>query len=297
MTRLPTRANARPERLRLAGLALAVSLSAVLAGGRSSAAAAPLARAPDGRPLIMTFDDEFNAFRPWRNGQGVWRTTFRDGRSADAFDLRTIKGNKEAELYVDPEFAPAGRPLGLDPFKVRGGVLDITAEPAPPPARAALRGYRYVSGLITTQPSFRQTYGYFEMRARLPAGKGVWPAFWLLPADFSWPPEIDVMESVGDPSKYYVTVHSKVMKDGGTEVPIAPGAFHTFAVSWDPKNLVWYVDGREVKRLPTPPDLNKPMFMLANVALGGDWAGQPDASTPFPATLSIDYIRAYRFAP
>ena len=59
--------------------------------------------------------------------------------------------------------------------------------------------------------------------------------------------------------------------------------------------LAWFVDGREVKRQPTPPDMHKPMYMLANVALGGDWAGAPDATTPFPARLRIDYIRAYRF--
>ena len=134
------------------------------------------------------------------------------------------------------------------------------------------------------------------MRARLPRGKGVWPAFWLLPADLAWPPEIDVMESVGDPSKVYMTAHSKLAKDGGTEARVTPDAFHTYAVSWDARELVWFIDGREVKRLPTPPDLNKPMYLIANVALGGDWAGLPDATTPFPAHYAIDFIRAYRFA-
>lgn len=272
-------------------LLLALTLGAC-APPRASAAAGPLKTSPDGRPLALAFDDEFDSFRPWIGGKGVWRTTYKDGRAADEFDLRTLKGNKEAQLYVDPGF----QRLGLNPFHVANGVLEIRAEPAPQGAQAALRGYRYVSGVITTQPTFSQTYGYFEMRAKLPRGKGVWPAFWLLPADLSWPPEVDIMESVGDPSKYYVTYHSNAAKDGGTEVPITPDAFHVFAVSWDSKDVVWFVDGREVKRLPTPPDMHKPMFMVANVALGGDWAGQPDASTPFPASLSIDYIRAYRFA-
>jgi hypothetical protein len=278
---------------KLAALGLALALAACLKAPSTAAATAPLSRSPDGRPLVMTFSDEFDSFRRWSNGKGVWRTTYRDGHAADEFDVRTLKNNKEVELYVDPEFAH----LGLDPFRVRGGMREIRAEPAPPQAQAALRGYRYVSGLITTQPSFSQTYGYFEMRAKLPAGKGVWPAFWLVPKDLSWPPEVDIMESVGDPSKYYVTYHSNVAKDSGTEVPIAPEQFHTFAASWDARNVIWYVDGREVKRLPTPPDMHKPMFMVANLALGGDWAGSPDATTPFPATYSIDYIRAYRFAP
>jgi len=279
---------------KLAALGLALALTACLKGPSTAAAAtAPLSRSPDGRPLTVTFSDDFDSFRRWSGGKGVWRTTYKDGKAADEIDIRTLKNNKEVELYVDPEFAH----LGLDPFRVRGGVLEIRAEPAPLEARASLHGYRYVSGLITTQPSFSQTYGYFEMRAKLPAGKGAWPAFWLLPQDFSWPPEVDVMESVGDSSKYYVTYHSNAAKDSGTEVPISPGEFHTFAVSWDAKQVVWFVDGREVKRLPTPADMHKPMFMVANLALGGDWAGYPDATTPFPVTFSIDYIRAYRFAP
>lgn len=277
-------------------------VGAVLAAAALSAAGpslgAPLARSPDGRALTLTFDDEFDSFQPWRAGHGVWRTTFRAGGRANDFNVRTLKHNGELQLYVDPDFAPDGRPLGLDPFRVRDGVLEIAASPAPPEVTDDLRGYRYISGLITTQPSFRQTYGYFEMRAKLPRGKGVWPGFWILPADLSWPPEVDIMENIGDPTKVYLTLHSGAApRDPGTQVRLTPNAFHVFALSWDPDELVWFVDGREVKRLPTPPDMHKPMYMLANVALGGGWAGAPDASTPFPAVLSIDYIRAYRFAP
>lgn len=292
------RTRPSPQRLRssrpgLAALVVALAATACLRGAPSAEAAAapPLLESPDGRPLTLTFADDFKEFRPYANGKGVWRTTYKDGRAADEFELRTLKGNKEVQLYVDPEFMR----LGLNPFRIVDGHLEIRAEPAPPQAQASLRGYRYVSGLISTQPSFSQTYGYFEMRAKLPAGKGLWPAFWLLPEDLSWPPEVDIMESVGDPSKYYVTYHSAAARDSGTETPIAPNAFHVFAVSWDRENVVWYLDGREVKRLPTPADMHKPMFMIANLALGGDWAGYPDATTPFPATYEIDYIRAYRF--
>jgi beta-glucanase (GH16 family) len=286
-----------PSGGRMAALGLALTVAACLRATPPAAAATPpLAKAPDGRPLSVTFDEEFNSFRPWVDGKGVWRTTYRDGQAADPFDIRTIKGNKEVELYVDPDFAPTGRKLGLNPFRVANGVLEIRADKTPAGDLAALRGYRYTSGVITTQPSFSQTYGYFEMRAKLPPGKGVWPAFWLVRQDLSWPPEVDIMESIGDPSEFYATLHSNNLKDPGTKVAISPGDFHTFAFSWDPKTLVWYVDGREVKRMATPPDMHKPMFMIANLALGGDWAGFPDASTPFPATYRIDYIRAYRFA-
>jgi len=294
------RRSAAPRLARVL-LSPALALSLAAAAPPPAAAAAPLARAPDGRPLQVTFQDEFASFRPWRSGRGVWRTTFKDGRSDDPFELRTLRGNKELQLYVDPAMPAAGgaraeRAVALDPFVVRDGMLEILARPTPPGLAQHLGGFRYTSGLITTQPSFSQTYGYFEMRARLPRGKGVWPAFWLLPADLSWPPELDVMESIGDPAYIWTTAHSNLDKTPGIKHQISPDVFHTFAVSWDARQLVWFVDGREVGRQPTPPDMHKPMYMLANLAIGGDWPGAPDASTRFPARMSIDYIRAYRFA-
>lgn len=300
--------------IRAAGLAFALA-ACMKAGPPAEAATGPLTRTPDGRALQLAFADEFDSFRPWRNGQGVWRTTFRDGRDDrdDDFNLRTLKWNKEVQLYVDPDMRghegkhgdhePAARrivdgaPLGLNPFRVQGGMLEIRFDKAPAALADKLGGFEYVSGLITTQPSFTQTYGYFEMRAKLPRGKGLWPAFWLLPADLSWPPEIDIMENVGDPSKVYMTLHSNAAKVEGKEHPVSPGEFHTYAVSWDKDQVVWFVDGREVRREKTPADMHKPMYMLANIASGGDWAGTPDATTPLPATLTIDFIRAYRFAP
>jgi beta-glucanase (GH16 family) len=104
------------------------------------------------------------------------------------------------------------------------------------------------------------------------------------------------MESIGDPSVAYVTAHSTVRKFKGVEVRLEPDEFHTFALSWDPETLIWYVDGREAARAPTSEDMHKPMFLLANLAVGGNWPGAPDASTEFPARYVIDYIRAYRFA-
>jgi beta-glucanase (GH16 family) len=259
----------------------------------AAASQGPLTVSPDGRRLRLTFDEEFDRFDRWAGGHGRWRTVYRDGRSADPFELRTLRGNKELQLYVDPDLK-----AGLDPFQARSGVLEITAQPMPQPLVGKLGGFRYASGLITTQPSFAQAYGYFEMRARLPRGKGLWPAFWLLPADLSWPPELDVMESIGDPGRVYATAHSKALERPTTELHVTdPDAFHVYAVSWDPKQIAWFIDGREVKRQPTPPDMNKPMYILANLAVGGNWPGAPDATTRWPARMSIDYIRAYRFAP
>ncbi|HVV66177.1 MAG TPA: glycoside hydrolase family 16 protein [Rhizomicrobium sp.] len=266
-----------------------------LSAAPARASEAPLSHAPDGRRLVLTFKDDFNDFRMLGAPSGVWRTTFGDGAWL-GMDGRTLPNNGELELYVDPLYADAEGAIGLDPFAVRDGHLEIRAAPTPRRLLARLAGHRYVSGMISSQPTFRQTYGYFEMRAKIPSGRGLWPAFWLLPADLSWPPEIDVMESVGDASRIYSTAHSNLRPAVDIDARVAADAFHSYAVSWDPRMLVWYVDGRKIGEEPTPPDLNKPMYMIANLAVGGDWPGAPDKTTAFPAILSIDYIRAYRFA-
>ena len=272
---------------------VAASLALGLACASASELNGPLKTAPNGRPLVLTFSDDFNTFRRFDGHSGVWRTTYGDGNQ-QGLDKRSLPNNGELELYVDPDV------LGLNPFKIRDGVLEISAEPTPPELRPRLNNYRYMSGMITTQPSFFQTYGYFEIRAKLPAGKGLWPAFWLLPEDQSWPPEIDVLEVLGDnTSKLYTTVHyGKENTSHGidTSVPDMSAGFHTYAVLWEPDFITWYFDGRQVFRHPTPPDMHKPMFMTANLAVGGNWPGAPAASTRFPATYAIDYVRAYRFA-
>ncbi|MGZ6011852.1 MAG: glycoside hydrolase family 16 protein, partial [Caulobacteraceae bacterium] len=183
------------------------------------------------------------------------------------------------------------------PFKAHDGQLDLVAEPATPKVQAEIGGRPYTSGLISSQPSFAQAYGYFEAKVKLPKGKGLWPAVWMLPADFGWPPEIDIMESIGNPLQAFMTVHSGPVPTKGVEVHPSSDGFHTYAVAWDAQNVVFYLDGVETQRMATPADMHKPMYVVANLALGGDWAGTPDASTAFPARFSIRYIRAYRFAP
>lgn len=281
----------------LAALALVATLAIghARAEGADPGSAPPLARAPDGRPLALTFSHDFHEFDADLRDGRVWRTTFGNG-SADGVDQRSLPSNGELQLYVDPRYgAQIGDP-GLNPFHVGDEGLDIVAQPASPALASKLAGRRYVSGLISSQPSFSQLYGYFEVRARLPQGKGLWPALWLLPADLSWPPEIDMVESIGDPLTIYASTHSGAEPTYTKQVRLADGGFHTFAVSWDAQNVVWYVDGAEVARHPTPADMHKPMFFLANLAVGGTWPGAPDASTHFPAKLTLKYVRAYRFA-
>jgi beta-glucanase (GH16 family) len=139
------------------------------------------------------------------------------------------------------------------------------------------------------------------MRAKLPKGRGLWPAFWLLATDRSWPPEIDVMEVLGhEPSKLYTTLHTA---ETGTNtrsdipahnIPDSSAGFHTYAVEWGPADIVFYFDDKEIARRPTPADMHKPFFMLINLAVGGGWPGSPTASTVFPAVYEIDWVRAYK---
>jgi beta-glucanase (GH16 family) len=250
-------------------------------------AATPLTESPDGRPLTLVFADNFRSSDAWTGQSGIWKSTVGAGSRPDG-DRYSVPNSGEPDVL-------STRVRGRNPRSVNKGVLEIAASPTPNAASTSPADYPYISGLITTQPSFSQTYGYFEMRAQLPQGSGLWPAFWMLPQDQSWPPEIDVVESVGDPGRVYMTAHSRFGKSEAVEARITPRAFHVFAVSWDDRQLIWYIDGVEIGRVPTPADMHKPMYLLANLAVGGSWPGAPDTATRPEAKLMIDYIRAYRF--
>lgn len=242
--------------------------------------------------LRQTFNDDFVFFasapdgRNPATGAAVWSTTF------PWHGERTLPAMHEDDYFSDPT-------VGVDPFRVHNGVLGITAAPKD----GLPNGLRYASGLITTKTTFEQVYGYFEMRAELPKGAGFWPAFWLLPADMSWPPEIDIVEMLGgDPTTYYGTVHSNAtgvhtsIGSGGIAAPDLSAGYHTFGLSWRADEIRWYLNGKEVFSSPTPPDLvGKPMYLLANLAVGGQnsWPGPADGYTS--GTMHIDYIRAYQF--
>jgi beta-glucanase (GH16 family) len=268
------------------------------AHGQTAASASRLDRST----LRLTFEENFDEFRRFGEEKGRWRTVFGSG-GPRALSNRTLTNNKELQIYVEPEFAGSGgtAPLGLNPFSLSDGILTIEAKPIEDQKiRDLLWGYRYTSGLITSKFSFSQIYGYFEFRAKLPRGRGLWPAFWLVPVDGSWPPELDVMELLGhDPTTYVVTAHSRA---GGThartgkavKIPDASAEFHTYGLRWEPGELRWYFDDVEVARERTPADMHKPMYMLVNLAVGGTWPGNPDASTHFPARLMVDFVRAYR---
>ena len=178
--------------------------------------------------------------------------------------------------------------------------------------------FPWTSGMVTTggafanppNPTFSFRYGYAEMRARLPAGHGFWPAFWLLPASGAWPPEIDIMEEQGaQPHRDYTTVHFSTpsRKDdsigGYYDGPNLTQGYHVYAIDWEPGVLTWYLDGtarftvtaRQIEaqggKFP-----RTPMYVLVNLAIGG-WVSPPNKHTPSPASMTIGYVRVWNRRP
>ncbi len=246
--------------LRLGGLLTgAIVLASIVALALKSISAQS---APDCQP---TFHDDFN-------GSQI---------DTSRWNIAYPSGKTESQFY-----AP-------DAFELSNGVLHIKAD------RRPQQGYRYSSGIITTQHTFSQQYGYFEIRAKVPQGQGLWPAFWLLHTGLSPWMEIDIFEILGhNPSKVYLSNHwpDAANKLQGLTRPFTgpdfSTGFHIFAVDWRPNYLAWYVDG--VKWAETDQHVPaEPMFILANLAVGGKWPGYPDPTTPFPAYFDIDYIRVY----
>jgi beta-glucanase (GH16 family) len=239
----------------------------------------------------------------------AWTLVFRDEFRASGLNLRvwhtcfwwastvcSIQSNDELELY------------GPENVSVEDGVMRLRAE-----SRDAVawhgRTYHYASGMAMTggrldekPPGFKFAYGYAEARVRVPSGRGLWPAFWMLPASYGSRPEIDVMEILGhSPSVQNMNLHY-VNRWGGhgdagaTWVgPDFSEGWHTFGVDWQPTEIVWYVDGVERWRFSDASVIpREPMYLLLNLAVGGRWAGMPDSSTTFPSYLDVDYVRVWQ---
>jgi len=168
----------------------------------------------------------------------------------------------------------------------------------------------YTSGRITTKGKHEFTYGRMEIRAKLPEGQGIWPALWMLGANFAsagWPAcgEIDIMELLGQtPSVVHGTLHwnsgGHQMQGGLYELPAGKfsSGFHTFTLIWTPNGFKWLVDQHEYLFINKaqvsafPFDLSQ--FFIFNVAVGGNWPGNPDETTLFPQHMIVDYVRVYQ---
>lgn len=267
---------------------------ALIFRGRAPAAftAADFALPQSALALRPSFADEFTSFASSPTGldgagRAVWQSTLMWGG-------RNLPRNQEAQLYGDAS-------LGLDPFTPNpqgSGSLDITARPV----GGLPAGLTHVSGVINARELLVQTYGYFEMTAQLPAGAGFWPAFWLLRADAVWPSELDALEMLGNaPGRSYGALHTQAggvvsattFSHAGEDLSLG---MHRFGVAWRPDQVKWYLDGTELFAMATPADMHSPMYMLANLAVGGvgSWPGASDGLSS--ATMTIDSIKAWQFA-
>jgi beta-glucanase (GH16 family) len=172
----------------------------------------------------------------------------------------------------------------------------------------------YTSARLLTKGRFEQRYGRFEARIKIPFGQGIWPAFWMLGNDIDtvgWPAcgEIDIMENIGkEPAIVHGTLHGPGYSGGNPltgSYSLANGQkfaddFHLFAVEWDPNEVRFYVDSTlyQTKRVTDVPSgsrwvFDHPFFIILNVAVGGNWPGNPDDSTTFPQTMTVDYVKVY----
>lgn len=230
----------------------------------------------------------------------VWNDEF-TGTSIDtakwSFDLGTGApaltgwGNNELQYYTSN---PANA-------SIINGKLCITA------IKESYQGSAYTSARIQTKLKGDWTYGRFEIRAKLPKGKGVWPAIWMLPTDnyygvWAASGEIDIMELLGhEPAKVYGTIHfggawpDNQNSSGNYTLPKGDFSddFHIFAVEWDKNGISWYVDSTCYYVTPHQQPFDKRFYLIMNVAVGGNWPGNPDGSTVFPVRMEVDYVRVY----
>jgi beta-glucanase (GH16 family) len=234
----------------------------------------------------MLLDDEFDKSSL---DTKIW---YRCYSWAQASKGCTNGGNLELEWYRSSHVTLAA------------GNLNLTATAQPQ------HGHPYTSGMVSTggdpngSSTFSYKYGYAEIRAKLPHGPGMWPAFWIVPSNRTWPPEIDFMEYQGiQPRIDYVTTHwgkdnhqSSTAVDTG--VDLSQG-YHTYGCDWEPDRITWYFDGRVIKTFTERAGIpHQPMYVLLNLAIGGWVKGQlqPNPSD-FPATFSIEYVRIWARKP
>ncbi|MGX1267332.1 beta-glucanase (GH16 family) [Streptomyces phaeoluteigriseus] len=262
--------------------------------------APPLPSDPANPPRLV-WSDEFDGAANSRPDASKWRPDPGTGP------------NNELEYYTDRNAALDG-----SGHLVMEARREATAGSSCP--RDPLSGSgtcQYTSARMNTGATFQFTYGRVEARIKVPKGNGLWPAFWMMGADFltgrPWPynGEVDIVEVLGkDVKTAYSTVHAPAYNGGGgIGAPYTlPGNadfsddFHTWAADWNSKGITYSLDGRtvfsldkdEVERTRGPWIFDHPHYMILNLAVGGDWPGPTDAGTPFPSKMLVDYVRVYQ---
>lgn len=239
----------------------------------------------------------------------VWADEFSlpDGSAPDsrrwAYDTGASGwGNNEWQYYTSR----------TNNARIENGHLVIEAR------KESFSGADYTSARLKTQGKASWRYGRIEARIQIPRGQGIWPAFWMLGTNITsvgWPKcgEIDVLENIGrEPTTVHGTVHGPGYSGGdgiGGAFSLSNNAafaddFHVYAVEWTTNSIQWFVDGQQYFSL-TPASLPsgaawvfaEPQFLILNVAVGGNWPGNPDATTEFPQRMLVDYVRVYSPTP
>ena len=275
-------------------------LAAVLIILGSMSAAQAQNSAPADHSWVLTWADEFNA----TNGSPADTSRWTNETGGGGW------GNDELEYYT-------ARPQNS--YQQDGNLVIKVLQEKYTGSDGVTRNY--TSARLKTLGKFSQPYGRFEARIKIPYGQGIWPAFWMMGDDIEktgWPAagEIDIMENIGkEPAMVHGTIHGPGYSGAGgiTSSYTLPNSassknrfaddFHVYAVEWEPNVIRFYVD-KDLYATYTPASLPKetkwvydhPFFILLNVAVGGQWPGNPDASSTFPQTMLVDYVRVYRRA-
>ena len=216
---------------------------------------------------------------------GAWRLVFSDhftGTGLDAANWSTCYhwgctngGNNELEWYRASQVA------------VHDGTVSLTVVPK------RTNGKTYVSGLLSSYGKFSFRYGYAQIVAKLPRGRGLWSAFWTEPESGAWPPEIDIMENLAQSDSVSLYVHYDAANqfDSSTVyLPTASSAFHSYGVDWEPGSVTWYVDGFLWAHFAV--SITQPEYLIADLAVNGTFP--PNSSVQFPRSLVIRSIEVWQ---
>jgi beta-glucanase (GH16 family) len=246
-----------------------------------------------------------------QNARLAWRDEF-NGTTLDGkkWEYDTAR-NKVGWHNGERQYYSADRPSNL---RVANGRLIISArhEKLDPARFTDWGGQEYTSARIFSKGA-GWTYGFYEVRAKLPCARGTWPAIWMLPVDMkAWPDdgEIDIMEQVGaEPNLIYASLHTKIFnhrlktqRSAQKLVPTSCGAFHNYQLDWRRDSITIGVDGHGILRvLDNQPGgkgawpFNVPFRMILNLAIGGDWAGAKGIDDKaMPQRLEVDYVRVWQ---
>jgi beta-glucanase (GH16 family) len=192
------------------------------------------------------------------------------------------------------------------PFKVFPGMLSMQAKPMPAALKKTVSPRDgicdYIGAAMTSYP-YAQAHGVFAMLAKLPKDNGLWPAFWLLPADLSWPPEIDIMEMLGkDTTTVYQTVHAADIKGGRAGAFHKPGmdlsaGYHEYAADWSRDHIRFYLDRKLISTIPTPPSLRgRPCYLIVGLSVGtkATWPGPVDPKDFWLSEMLVRNVRVWQ---